>query len=149
MLVLLYASNAGLPLGDWQAWGKIHVYLLHFITELAESWSTATLYFHGLTHTFGQPYLPIKCSEEAGERDLRLGNTFSTLTTTCPEDSIREQAHMSCILTPRPEKGGGRKYSCGSLSSGHECWNNVFSVRRQSGVSLWSAFYGHYWYYQP
>ena len=90
MLVLLYASNADLPLGVWQAWGKIHVYLLHLIMEYAESGSTATLYFHGLTHAFGQPHLPIKYSDEAGEHDLRLGNTFPTLTTTCPEDSIRE-----------------------------------------------------------
>ena len=59
VVVLLYASDIGLPLVVWQAWGKTHVYLLRLIMKYAESGSTATLYFHGLTHVFGQPHLPI------------------------------------------------------------------------------------------
>ena len=90
VVVLLYASDLGLPLGVWLAWGKLHVYPIHLIMECAESGSTATLYLHGLTHAFSQAHLPIQFSDEAGERDLRLGKTFATLTTTCPEDSIRE-----------------------------------------------------------
>ena len=51
---------------------------------------------------------------------------------------------MSYMLSSRPVKGGGHKYTCGKLSVGRWCWNNVFSGCRQSGVSLWSAFCGHY-----
>ena len=121
----------------------------NLIMEYAQSGSTATLYFHGLTHAFGQPHLPIQYSNEAGEHELRLGKTFATLTTTCPEDSIRETLnHELLLLSPTPVQAGGHKYTCGSLSGGRWCWNNVFSVRRQSGVSLWSHC-GHYWHYQP
>ena len=90
VVVLLYASDLGLPLGVWQVWGKIHVYLIHLIMEYAESGSTATLYLHSLAHAFSQAPLPIQYSDEAGGRDLRLGKTFATPTTTCPEDSIME-----------------------------------------------------------
>ena len=76
--------------GATSIWGKIHVYLIHLIMEYADSGSTATLYLHGLTHAFSQAHPPIQYSDEAGERDLRLGKTFATLTTTCLEDSIRE-----------------------------------------------------------
>ena len=79
-----------MPLGVWQACGKIHVYLIHLAMEYAESGSTGTLYLHGLTHAVSQAHLPIQYRDEAGERDLRLGKTFATLTTTCPEDSIRQ-----------------------------------------------------------
>ena len=58
--------------------------------QYAERGSTATLYFHGFTHTFGHPHLPIQYSDKARERDRLLGKTFATLTTTCPEDSITE-----------------------------------------------------------
>ena len=71
-------------------WGKIHVYPIHLIMEYAESGSTTTLYLHRLTHAFSQAHVPIQSSEEAGERNLCLGKMFATLTTTCPEDSIRE-----------------------------------------------------------
>ena len=89
VVVLFYASDLGLPLGLWQASGKIYVYLIHLIMECAESGSTATLYLHGLTHAFPQAHLPIQCCNEAWECDLRLGTTFATLTT-CLEDSIKE-----------------------------------------------------------
>ena len=89
IVVLLYASDTCLPRGQWGAWGNLHVYLIHLILEYAESRSTATLYLHGLSHAFAQPHLPIQLSDEAGERDLRPGKTFATLTTTCPEHSIR------------------------------------------------------------
>ena len=89
IVVLLYASDTCLPQGEWGAWGNLHVYLIHLILVSAESGSTATLYLHGLSHAFAQPHLPIQFSDEAGERDLRLGKTFATLTTTCPEHSIR------------------------------------------------------------
>ena len=90
MVVVLYASDLGPPPGVWQAWGKIHVYPIHLIMEYAESGSTATLYLHGLTHAFSQARVPIQYSDEARERDLRLGKRFAILTTTCPEDSIRK-----------------------------------------------------------
>ena len=89
IVVLLYASDTCLPEGEWGAWGNLHVYLIHLILKYAESGSTATLYLHGLSHAFAQPHLPIQFSDEAGKRDLRLGKTFATLTTTCPEHSIR------------------------------------------------------------
>ena len=89
IVVLLYASGTCLPQGEWGAWGNLHVYLIHLILEYAESGSTATLYLHGLCHAFAQPHLPIQLSDDAGECDLRLGKTFATLTTTCPEHSIR------------------------------------------------------------
>ena len=60
VVVLLYASHLGLPLGVWHAWGKIHVYLIHLIMEYAESGSTSTLYLHGLTHPFSPAHLPIQ-----------------------------------------------------------------------------------------
>ena len=90
VVVLPYASDLGLPRGVWQGWGKIHVYLIHLIMAFAESVSRSTLYFHSLTHAFSQAHMPIQYSDEARERDLRLGKTFATLTTTCPEDSIKE-----------------------------------------------------------
>ena len=89
IVVLLYASDTCLPQGEWGAWGNLHVYSIHLILEYAESGSTATLYLHGLSHAFARPHLPIQFSDEAGERDLRLGKTFATLTTTCLEHSIR------------------------------------------------------------
>ena len=58
--------------------------------EYAECGTKATLYLHGLTHAFSQAHLPIQYSDEAGERHLRVGKRFATLTTTCLEDSIRE-----------------------------------------------------------
>ena len=115
--------------------------------EYAESGSAAMLYFHGLTHAFGQPHLPIQYGDEAGEPDLRLGKTFATLTTTCPEDqkiALGKRSLMSYILSSRPVKASGHKYTCGSVSGRRWCWNNVFSMRRQRGVSLSSAFCGHY-----
>ena len=104
MVVLLYASYLGLPLGECHAWGKIHVYLIHLIMEYAESGSTATLFLHGLTHAFSQAHLPIQYSDEAGERDLRVGKTFATLTTTCFEDSIRETLTRELYIKFRVRK---------------------------------------------
>ena len=60
--------------------------LFDLIFEVAESGSRTTLYLYGLSHAFAQPHLPIPFSDEAGKRVLRLG---ATLTTTCPEVSIR------------------------------------------------------------
>ena len=83
-------SDVRLPMGVWPAWGKIYVYVIHFIMEYAENGLTATLYWQGLAHAFSQAHLPIQYSDYAGERDLRLYKTFATLTTTCPEDGFRE-----------------------------------------------------------
>ena len=33
VVVLLYASDVGLPRGVWQAWGKIHVNAIHLIMK--------------------------------------------------------------------------------------------------------------------
>ena len=123
VVVLLYASNVGLPLGVWQAWGKIHVYLLHLIMEYAERGSqprfiSMALHTHLANHT---------CRSNTA---VRLGSTICV-------------SLMSYILSSRPVKAGGHKFSCGKLSGGHWCWNRVFSGRRLSGVSLWSAFCGH------
>ena len=79
VVILLYAPDTCLPPGEWGAWGNLHVYLIHLILEYAESGSTTTLNLHGLSHAFAQPHLPIQFSDEAGERDLRLGKTFAPL----------------------------------------------------------------------
>ena len=73
IIVHWYASDTCLPQGEWGAWGNLHVCLVHLILEYAESGSTATLYLHGVSHAFAQPHLTIQFSDEAGERDLRLG----------------------------------------------------------------------------
>ena len=151
VVTLLYASDVGLPLWVWQAWGKIDVKLLHLIMEYTESRSTTTFHFHGLSQAFGQALMPIQYSDEAGERDLRLDKTFATLTTTCAKHSTRETPTDELYIkyyhgNTMPVKAGGHKYTCGSLSGGRGCWKNVFSLCCQSGVSFWSAFCGHYWH---
>ena len=65
------------------------MYLVHLILEYAESGSTATLYLHGMSRAFALLRVPIQYSDEAGERDLRLGKTFAALTTNRLEESIR------------------------------------------------------------
>ena len=111
--------------------------------EYAESGSKATLYLHGLRHAFSQAHLPIQYSDEAGQRDLRLCKTFATLTTTCPADSIRETLTHELYIKFQVRK---------SMESQVHLWKLVrralmfeWCVQR-SGVSLWSAFCGHYWH---
>ena len=41
---------------------------------------------------------------------------------------------MSYMLSSRPVKAGGHKYTCGSLSGGHWCWNSVFGARSSATI---------------
>ena len=104
VVTLLYSPGTGLPQEVLEAWRKMHVFLLHLILEYAEHGSTATTYLHGLSHAFAQLHLPIQFSDEVGERDLRLGKTFATLTTLCAEDNIRETLSHEIFIKPKDRK---------------------------------------------
>ena len=58
--------------------------------ELAEGVSTCTLYCHSLLHTWGLSRLFVHTSDEAGESNLRLSKRFACVTSTLPNESIRE-----------------------------------------------------------
>ena len=66
------------------------------VMELGDGRSTCTLYCHLLLHTWGLPRLSECTSDEAGESNLRLSKHFTHVTSTVPNDSIREcLAHES------------------------------------------------------
>ena len=100
IVVLIYGGTLQIPTSEWCIWGLLHVFLMHFILEYndlmhlileySKEGSTQTLYCHGMEHVFQLPRLTMGCSDEAGERDLRLGKRFAHLTFTVADKSIQE-----------------------------------------------------------
>ena len=88
--VLLYACDLELSHTIWRALGSLHTFLLILIIEFCEEGSSASLYYHGLTHCWELAWLPISVSDESGEADIRMSTRFSRITTTDSEDSIRD-----------------------------------------------------------
>ena len=91
----------------------LRVFLMHLVLKYSEEGSTQTLYCHGLEHVFQLPPLPIGCTDEAGERHLRLGKRFASLTYTVADKSVED-------------------------TLGHEMYVKFFGRRaRRSEVHLW------------
>ena len=90
LVVLIYSSSLQRNTKKWRIWGMVHVFLMHLVLEYSEEGSTQTLYCHGLEHVFQLPWLPIGCTDEAGERDLRLGKRFASLRSNVADKSIAQ-----------------------------------------------------------
>ena len=90
LVVLIYNSTLQITTKEWRIWCMLHVFLMELALEYSEEGSTQTMYCHGLEHVFQLPRLPIGCIHEAGERDLRLGKRFVSLTFTIADKSIEE-----------------------------------------------------------
>ena len=72
---------------------------MHLILEYSEEGSTQTLYCHGMEHVFQLPRLPKGCTDEARERDPRLGKRFAHLTSTVADKSIEETLGHEMYVT--------------------------------------------------
>ena len=90
IIVLIYSGTLQIPTSEWCIWGLLHVFLMHLILEYSKEGSTQTLYCHGMEHVLQLPGLTMGCSDEAGERDLRVGNWFAHLTFTVADKVIQE-----------------------------------------------------------
>ena len=90
IVLLIYSGTLQIATSEWRIGGLLHVFPMHLILEYSEEGSTQTLYCHGMEHVFQLPRLPMGCTDEAGERDLRLGKRFAHLTSTVADKSIEE-----------------------------------------------------------
>ena len=137
LVVLIYSSTLQMATKEWRIWGMLHVFLMHLVLEYNEEGSTQTLYCHGLEHVFQFPRLPIGCTDEAGERDLRLGKRFASLTSTVANKSIEEtlghemyvkflgrRARRSEVHLWQPERHGVVLEQC--VVSAFPMWRAVF-----------------------
>ena len=89
-VVLIYNGTLQIPTSEWRIWALLHVFLMHLILEYSEEGSTQPLYCHGMEHVFQLPRLQMACTDEAGERDLRLGKWFAHLTSIVADKSIED-----------------------------------------------------------
>ena len=71
-------------MGDGSCFPYAHV------LEYSEEGSTQTLYCHGLQPVFQLHPLLIRCTDEAGERNLRLDKRFASVTSTVADKSTAE-----------------------------------------------------------
>ena len=96
--VLLYACDRQLPTVQWRAAGAAYSFLALLVMELAKGGSTCSLYCHSLIHTWGLSRLSVHTSDEAGGSNLCLSMRFARVTSTAPDDSIREcLMHELCM----------------------------------------------------
>ena len=93
IVVLTYSNTIDLSQVEWKTLGIVWTAFAHVVMEYCERGSTCTLYWHGLTHLWLLPRLPIEASDETGEGDLRLSTRFAPVTSTCPSLSILEVAN--------------------------------------------------------
>ena len=70
--------------------GLVYTYIVHIIPEFAEESCTATRYMHGWSHTWFNPRIPMLCSDEAAERDLRVAKRYAPVTSSRQEANISE-----------------------------------------------------------
>ena len=137
IVVLIYSGTLQIPTTQWRIWGLLHVFLMHLILEYSEEGSTQALYCHGMEHVYQLPRLPMGCTDEAGERDVRLGKRFAHLTSTVADKSIEEtlghemyvkflgrRARRSEVHLWHPERRGVVLEQCGVSAS--PMWRAVF-----------------------
>ena len=137
IVVLIYSGTLQIRTSEWRIWGLLHVFPMHVILEYNEEGSTQTLYCHGMEHVFQLPRLPMGCTDEAGERDLRLGKWFAHLTSTVADKSIEEtlghemyvkflgrRARRSEVHLWHPERRGVVLEQC--VVSASPMWRAVF-----------------------
>ena len=78
--------------------------------ELAEGGSTSASYCHSVLHTWGLSRLSVHTSDEAGESKLRRSKRFARVTSTVPNDSIREclthELYMKLVHTSATRRQG-------------------------------------------
>ena len=86
---LCYA-NIELSTCSWRAMGLVCTYIVRIVPELAEEGCTTTLYLHGWRHTWLNPRTPMLCSDEAGERHLRVAKRQAPVTSIQQDASISE-----------------------------------------------------------
>lgn len=78
---LLY-SRTGPSTDTWRHLGRLLTAVLILSVEAIERGSTRTMYFHGMTHIWDQPRLPVALSDEGGEASLRMASRFARVTST-------------------------------------------------------------------
>ena len=137
LVVLIYGTTPQITTKEWRIWRMLHVFLMHVVREYSEEGSTRTPYCHALEHVFQLPRLPMGCTGEAGERDLRLGKRFASLASTVADKSIEEtlgdemyvkflgrRARRSEVHLWQPERRGVVLEQC--VVSASPMWRAVF-----------------------
>ena len=144
IFVLIYSGTLQIPTSEWHIWGLLHVFLMHLILEYSEEGSTQTLYCHGMEHVFQLPRLPMGCTDEARERDLRLGKRFAHLTSTVADKSIEEtlghEMYVKFLAVPVALRS-----ICGTPRGGGWFWSSVWSVPPPCGGQCSSDCSQKFW----
>ena len=87
-----------MPIVHLRAADAICRFFALLVMELAQGGATCTLYCPSLLHTCGLPRLLVCASDEASESNLRLGKHCARVTSTVPNDNIRQRRTPNLLM---------------------------------------------------